>query len=191
MKKTIITLVILITFSLVLFAQMNNNKKDNTPCDDCDQNGMMMQHRNGMGNMPDMQKHHKQMLMEELKLSKEQMKKIDALRADHEKAINLKQAELENLMIDERNAMQNDKFDQVKAINKSIADLRLFIANARVDHHAAMLKELTPEQKDKFKEIMPMGKGKMDGQGMGKGRGKGMGKGMGHGMGPDCAGDCK
>jgi Spy/CpxP family protein refolding chaperone len=204
MKKLLIALVIIAALSAMLFAEAKD-----TPKKDISDSGLgcptMRGPMNGNGPQGGMRMEMRQNMMEELKLTKEQMKKLEVLKTDHDKIMNTKQAELENLMIDKHIAMKADKFDQVKLINKSIAEIQLFIDNARVDHHAAMLKELTPEQKDKFKEMMPMGMGKGMGKGMGmekgmkgcqgmgmeKGKGGCEGMGMHRGNGMNCDGDCK
>lgn len=188
MKKILIVLLTILALSVMLFAEPKDTPKKDNPCNDCNEHGMMMGPRDGSGPHGGMGMENRKDIMEELKLTKEQMKKLETLKTDYEKIINTKQAELENLMIDKHLAMKADKFDQVKAINKQIADLELFIDNARVDHHAAMLKELTPEQRDKFKEMTPMGRGMGMHQGMNKGPGQG--KGMHKGMGNGCGGNC-
>jgi Spy/CpxP family protein refolding chaperone len=166
MKKILMITLAILALSLTLFAQPMEKSAMKDPCPDCKQS-MNMEQPQGAP-MQDM--------MKQLDLTKEQQKKLDVLRDEHEKFINTKQAELENLQIDKQNAMQAEDYIKAKQINKSISDLQLVIENARVDHRAAMLKELTPEQKEKMKEMMPMGKGPMmmkDKQMM-KGKHKGM-----------------
>jgi Spy/CpxP family protein refolding chaperone len=151
MKKTLILALAILALSLALFAQPMEKSAMKESCPDCKQN-MNMEQPQGAP-MQDM--------MKQLDLTKEQQKKLDVLRDEQEKFMNTKKAELENLQIDKQNAMQAEDYTKAKQINKSISDLQLVIDNAMVDHRAAMLKELTPEQKEKMKQMMPMGKGKM------------------------------
>lgn len=184
MKKILLVTMIILALSFVLFAQKADKAgmekhgmqmgKGDCPSGDC-----------GPGKM-EMRKE----MMDELNLTKEQQKKLDGMRDDHMKYMNTKQAEMENLHIDKQNAIQAEQYDKVKQINKNISDLELVIANAMVDHRAAIMKELTPEQKAKMQEMMPSNPG----VGKGMKNHKGMGKGKGHCMddnkGP-CTGDCK
>lgn len=175
MKKTLLIILAILTISLMLFAQQANKPMK------MEKNRQMQEE---MKQAPDMDMH--QDMLKDLNLTKEQLKKIDQLRDEQKKFINLKQAALDNLRIDKQNAMQTEDFAKVKTINKSIADAELELANKQVDHRQAMLKELTPEQKEKMKELMPM-KGKM---GMGMMKDKRMMKGQHECMGKDCEGKC-
>lgn len=145
MKKTILITMLLLALSLMLFAQKDADK----PCDNCDKEQMMPKGDNG----PDEMGMHKER-MKDLGLSKEQMQKLEDLRQEHQKFMNTKKAEIKNLQIDKENAMESGGYDKVKAINKQISDLELAIANAKVDHHQAMMKELTKEQQEKFNQMM-------------------------------------
>lgn len=200
MNKILIALVTLVALSTILLAAPKDAKMKDMPCNDNDQ-AMMNCPMGGGDNGPGMKMDMMKGIIDELNLTKDQSKKLEALKTEHKKTMNTKQAELDNLMIDKHNVMKADKFDvnQIKAINKTIADAQLAIDNMMVDHHAAVLKELTPEQQAKLKELMPMGMGM--GKGMGKGMHPGMGKGMHPGMGKgmgmhnggdkNCTGDCK
>ena len=197
MKKILLISLVLLALSFVLFAEKADKPMMDKNCPMNNEMGAMQ--GPGQGGMQDM--------MKELNLTKEQKVKFDAMKDEHMKFMNSKQAEMENLQIDKQNAMQAQQYDKAKLINKNISDLELVITNAMVDHKAEMLKELTPEQKAKFQEMMPMGM-RGHGQGMGmKGDCKGMGKdckdmkdgkGMGKGKGQcmddkkgPCTGDCK
>ncbi len=114
----------------------------------------------------------------DLNLTDAQKKKFENMKTDHKKFMNLKQAEMDNLHIDKQKAMRAEDYAKVKQLNKNIADLELVIENARVDHKADMMKELTAEQKAKIKDMPTMHKG------MKPGMGNGMNKG-------DCDGNCK
>jgi Spy/CpxP family protein refolding chaperone len=159
MKKILLITLVLLAFSFVLFAQKTDKPEMEKGCPMSQKQDMKM----GEGEMGNHQN-----MMKELDLTKEQLKKMEALRDEHMKYLNVKQAELENLRIDKQNAMKAEQFDKAKRANKSIADLQLFIENAMVDHKAAMMKELTPEQKAKMMEMKPQG---MKGMKHGKGRG--------------------
>ena len=180
MKKTLIILMVIMALSLALFAQKADKaaKPDNPPmenkCPDCMNKDM----DHGMMGMQDM--------MKDLNLTKEQKTKLDALRDEHMKFMNSKQAEMENLQIDKRNAMQAENYTLAKQINKNITDLQLVMDNAMVDHKAAVLKELTPEQKAKMQEMKPMGKGMEKHKGMDKDKGPRMNDKKG-----PCMGNCK
>lgn len=168
MQKILFISLAMLICSMVLFAQpaMNNKMGMN--------NEMMMKNK-------DMDKG--QMMMKDwkkdLNLTEAQERKIEALKDEQQKFMNTKQAELKNLRIDRQNAMMNEDYTKAKQVNKSITDLQLSMQNAMVDHMAAVMKELTPEQKTKLKEMhkkgMGMGMGMM-GNGM---MGNGM---MGNGM---------
>jgi Spy/CpxP family protein refolding chaperone len=153
MKKTILITVIIMALSIMLFAQQKPMKMMKDDCPDCGQMQMKGPMQNNYWDR-----------MSELKLTPEQQKKIDALRDEHKKYLNLKEATLQNLRIDKQNAMQTEDYAKVKTLNKNISDLELEIANKQVDHHQAMMKELTPEQKELLKQHM--------GNGMGMGRDK-------------------
>jgi Spy/CpxP family protein refolding chaperone len=156
MKKTLLITLAVLTFSLFLFAQQGTKAMQTHQGKPMQ---MEMKQAQGM-DMP-------QDMMKELKLTEEQQKKIDQLRDEQKKYINLKQAALDNLRIDKQNAMQAEDYAKVKQINKSISDAELELANKQVDHHQAMLKELTAEQRAKMKELMPMrnkGMGMMKGE---------------------------
>jgi Spy/CpxP family protein refolding chaperone len=199
MKKILIALVTLVALSTMLLAAPKDAKMNDKPGNDNDQPCRMYGTGGGGGNGHEMGMGMMKGIMDELNLTKDQIKKLDALKTEHKKTMNTKEAELDNLMIDKHNAMMAEKFDiaQIKGINKSIADAQLAIDNMKVDHHAAVVKELTPEQQTKLREMMPkgMGMGKGGCKGMDKGMGmhKGMNKGNGmhKGMGNGCAGDCK
>lgn len=154
MKKSILITIIIMALSLVLFAQQKPMKQMKDDCPDCGQKEM----KGPMNNYWDR--------MSELKLTPEQQQKIDNLRDEHKKYLNLKEANLQNMRIDKQNAMQAEDYAKVKTLNKNISDLELEIANKQIDHHQAMMKELTQEQKDMMKKFM--------GKGMGMGKGPGM-----------------
>jgi len=157
MNKLIIITMVLLAFSFALFAQnmkQHQMKEDCKDCGNCKEQPMMQGKDMGNHQMMDWDKN----LMQELKLSKDQIKKLEDLRADHKKQMNTSKAKLENFQIDKRHAMKAEDFNKVKQLNKNISDLELENANKMVDHHQSMMKELTPEQKAKLEELRPMGK---------------------------------
>ncbi|MFB3844897.1 MAG: Spy/CpxP family protein refolding chaperone [Candidatus Cloacimonadaceae bacterium] len=178
MKKSILITLALLTFSLFLFAQAGNKPAVPQP-----NQPQKMEMQKAQDNDMDAE------MVNKLDLTKEQRQKIDQLRDEHRKFLNLKEANLKNLRIDQQNAMQAENYTKVKQINKAINDLQLEIANAKVDHHQAMMKELTPAQKEKLKE-MRAEKGK---QIRGMMNNKKMKQDMNHqcdGMHENCEGNC-
>jgi Spy/CpxP family protein refolding chaperone len=181
MKKSILIIMVILALSFVLFAQ----KMDKKPMDDCQncKQGEMMKGDGPQGMDP---MDNPGEMMKGLGLTPEQQKKIDALRDEHKKFMNTKKAELQNLHIDKQNAMQAEDYTKAKQVNKSINDMQLIIENSMVDFRAAMAKELTPEQREKLRKMMPMGpQGKqmmMNHKMMKDGKG---------GMDKPCTGDCK
>lgn len=116
--------------------------------------------------------------MKDMNLTDAQKTKVEELRLSHQKQMNTLDAEIQNLEMDMQQAMQKEDFVNARKLTKQLNDKRLVAAYARIDHMEAMLKQLTPEQKEKAK-------------GMFMGMGKGMGMGHGNGMGMEnCKGDC-
>lgn len=123
--------------------------------------------------------------MLELGLSEAQKTKIEELRLSHQKQMNTLEAEIENLEMDMQQAMNKEDFANARKLTKQLNDKRLVVANARIDHMEAMLKQLTPEQREKAKGMF------MHQPGMGMGMGRNMHQGKGKGMGMEnCQGDC-
>jgi Spy/CpxP family protein refolding chaperone len=158
MKKLLLITLAVLTLSFMLYAQKADKPPMGKECDNCDKQEMM---KKG-GGEADMMGPGKEM-WKELNLTEEQQQKLGNLKQEQMKFMNTKQAELKNLNIDKDNSMRDGQYDKVKMINKNIADLELAIENAKVDHHMAMMKELTKEQQEKLKEMRlmkggPMGK---------------------------------
>lgn len=125
-------------------------------------------------------------MLEMLNLSKDQLAKFQDLRLNHQKKMNTLQAEVENLRLDIQKALRAEKYADAKKLNDTLFNKMKEMANARIDHMQAMLKELTAEQKEMAREhFMMMGMG-----GPGKGHMMGAGKGhmMGRGKGMGCMG---
>jgi len=155
MKKLLLLTLVMLVLSFMLFAQ-KAEKPMGKDCDNCDKQGKMMKQGDGNHEMMGME------MMKELNLSKEQQQKFEDMRLEHKKYMNTKEVEMENLRMDRQNAMRDGDFSKVKTLNKNIADLDLTIENTRVDHHMAMMKELTKEQQEKMKEMRAMHKGPMN-----------------------------
>lgn len=119
-------------------------------------------------------------MMHMLNLDKTQQDKLSKLRDDFQKLTNTKSAEIENLEIDLKSAMDKEDYTKAKNIIKQISDKKLEMAYARLDHVQAMMKELNAEQKEIAKKMF----GQMHGRkhGMMQGPGHGMMQGCGHGM---------
>jgi Spy/CpxP family protein refolding chaperone len=165
MKRIVVIAMVLMALSFALTAKKMDKKPMGDDCADCKQHEMKMGPGHEMGKD----------MFKELNLTKEQKKKLDVLRDDHMKVVNVKKAELKNLHIDKQNAMKAEDYAKVKQLNKTISDKELELDNLMVDHKQAMLKELTAEQKAKLQDMRPMGKG------MDKGQHKGMNdSGKGH-----------
>lgn len=101
----------------------------------------------------------KQQCLEELKLTDVQSQKIDAARATFERQRNTTQAEIQNLRMDVKDAMQAENFKRVKELNQQITAKQLAQKNAHVDMMMAVMKELTKEQKVIMQKNMAMNMG--------------------------------
>jgi Spy/CpxP family protein refolding chaperone len=169
MKKLLLLTLVMLLLSFMLFAQ-KAEKPMGKDCLDCNQQPMMKPGEVPQNDMMGMD------MMKELNLTKEQQQKFEGMRLEHKKYMNTKQAEMENLRMDKQNAMRDGDYNKAKMLNKNIADLDLAIENAKVDHHMAMMKELTKEQQEKMKEMRAMKGGPMM-KSMEPGQDKGMHKG--------------
>jgi Spy/CpxP family protein refolding chaperone len=156
MKKLLLLTLLLLVAAFMLYAQKGDKPPMGKECDQCNNQQMMQK---GDDN-PEPMEMNKDM-MKELNLTKEQQAKFEDLRLNHMKFMTTKQAEMKNLKMDKMVAMKNGDYDKAKLLNKQITDLELVIENAKVDHHMAMMKELTPEQQQKIKEMKPMMGGPM------------------------------
>lgn len=92
-------------------------------------------------------------MLEELNLSEAQSKKLLELQTSQQKAMNTINAEIENIEIDLRQALKNDDFPAAKKLNDQLHEKKRVKANYRIDHREQIMKELTPEQKDKFQPM--------------------------------------
>jgi Spy/CpxP family protein refolding chaperone len=113
---------------------------------------------------------------DELDLSDDQVKQLDDLRYQHQKAMIQKRADLKAAELDMRQMMQKSDIDEkaVLAKQKDISALKAGVAEERVKHQMAMRKVFNPEQLQKF---LKMRKGRGFDGGFHRGE-KGMGQGM-------------
>lgn len=118
---------------------------------------------------PEAKMHPMQSCIEKMKLTDAQMQKFAAAKAQYQKRDNSLSAEIKNLNLDRTEAIKAENLKRAKELNKQISDKELQLKNARIDLMADMLKELTQEQKEIWKQNagMMMGNiGMMMGQGM-------------------------
>lgn len=85
-------------------------------------------------------------MTEELELTDKQVAKITGIQADFMKAQNLKQAQIENLELDKREAMQQRNFKSATTATKAMYKLKEEIAVARIKALEDIHKELTSVQ---------------------------------------------
>ncbi len=116
--------------------------------------------------------------MQGLNLSDAQKKKLEELRASHQKAMNSLRAEIENLEVDIRQAVQNGDMASARKSTQLLYDKKMNQAMSRLEHLEKVLKELNDEQKTKFR-AMEM----FNGEPMGPMHRPGM---MGKDCGPGC-----
>ena len=123
--------------------------------------------------------------LEALDLSSEQKTKLKSLRADGQKEIAQLQADVKIARIELGEAMHEPTIKQAD-VNKAVDKLntaRSKMTTIRVNNMVEMSKILTPEQREKMKEMRPAGRGRRGGWGM-RHRGE-MGRGMGGELGID------
>lgn len=128
-------------------------------------------------------------------LTTEQQNQIDDLRAGHIKDIAGIRTDIEIKQLELARLWRADKLDGGKIVAKvkELGELRSKLQVAKVNHHLAIYKLLTPEQQKEFRPPM-MGMGRGMGGGRGMGRRMGMMGGCGAGRGPmgqgSCGGNC-
>jgi len=178
MKKLMILGVALLLVSSVLIAQPAGMKAA------MQKHPMMMKQHDcmdkGMGGNKEMGMGMNMECMEAMELTPAQQKKFAELRTSFMKIKNTLSAEIENLKIDMRTYMKSENFSKAKELNKTIFTKQNSLADARIDMMAAIVKELTPAQKETMKKNMTQNMGRkhqMQG-GMGMKGGMGMGRNM-------------
>lgn len=92
-------------------------------------------------------------MMETLELTDAQKDKIETLNFEHKKQMIATRAELKTLELEKREALKDDNFAAAKKLNIKIFDKKAEIANARLELKENIMKELTPEQQEKAKEL--------------------------------------
>lgn len=176
MKHLTIILIALTLISGSLFAQSSLNDKKMAAGRTPDDNGKLVDRLKPIDNP--------MTIKEMLNLSDKQTKKMDELKTALQKQINTMNAQIQNLALDKEKAMKDEDFNNAKKLNGQIFDLKKAMANARIDHMQAMLKELSADQKAIIKEQCQLKGGMMMGQNWNQ---QGMcggfhGRSMGHGM---------
>jgi Spy/CpxP family protein refolding chaperone len=91
--------------------------------------------------------------MKDLELTAEQMQKLEQMKITQQKAMNMIDAELENLGIDLQQALKNENWNAAKQLNDQIYEKKRIKANTRITHREQIMNELTPEQKEKFRPM--------------------------------------
>jgi len=87
-----------------------------------------------------------------LNLTAEQTKKIDTIYRNHQKDMIDKRATIQKLQIDKQAAEAAENTSQVKRLIDDISKAEADIEKARVDLEQNILKELTAEQKEQYKQ---------------------------------------
>jgi hypothetical protein len=91
---------------------------------------------------------------DELDLTDKQIKDIKEVSETLKKFANVKKAELENLHIDERNAMKDSNFKQAKKVSKQISAIREDLALKSIESIEDIHNILNEDQRDELKKIL-------------------------------------
>ncbi len=111
--------------------------------------GMGMNNHKGNHKMMNMEPGRMILAMsEELELSETQIENIKEIQVNFKKASNTKQAEIENLQIDKREAMQNKDFKTATKVTKNLFKIKEELALSRVSAIENIYSKLTESQKD-------------------------------------------
>ncbi len=118
--------------------------------------------------------------MDDLKLTKDQETKIEALRLDHQKKMIDLRSDLEKVQLEMKQLLAKGDYTRAEylALNAKLGKAREALQTSRANHQMDIYDLLDKDQKatwNKFRADRP-GKG---GMGMGMGRGHGMGYGKG------------
>ncbi|HRQ67665.1 MAG TPA: Spy/CpxP family protein refolding chaperone [Candidatus Syntrophosphaera sp.] len=92
-------------------------------------------------------------MLKELNLSEAQTKKLSDLQISQRKAMNSINAEIENLQIDLNNSLKSKDFSSARKLNDQLHEKMRVKANTRIDHREQILRELSPEQQEKFRPM--------------------------------------
>jgi len=139
MRKHVILLLAMSFLVAMAFAVMD--KDNNTP-------GQMKIEQKKMM----MEKDQHQNMMEMLKLTDDQKKQMQTIMVSHKKNMNTMKADLDNLEIDQRTLLTQQKFDDAKKVVDQISTKQAQIEKANIDTHKQMWNLLTDDQKKIAKE---------------------------------------
>ncbi|NLN85484.1 MAG: hypothetical protein GX135_05195 [Candidatus Cloacimonetes bacterium] len=89
-------------------------------------------------------------MMKELNLTEAQNSKITQLQTNQKKAMNSVNAEIENLRIDMNQALKASDFKAAQKLNDQLHEKMRVKSSTQLEHKEQILKELTPEQREKF-----------------------------------------
>ena len=116
-------------------------------------------------------------MIEELKITDDQLVKIDAIRLEFQKKRIDTKASMDKIKLEKREAIKNEDFSNAKKITEQYFENRKVEEINKLDMMEKMLNQLTPEQRKKFKTLKRSRtghhhgyKGKMDGSNRGPGR---------------------
>jgi len=112
-------------------------------------------------------------MIEELKITDEQLVKIDAIRFEFKKKMIDVKANKQKIQLEKREAIKNENFTKAKSITKEYFKTRATEEVDKLNMMEKMLNELTPEQRKKFTNLK-RNRGSMNGVDRGTGRRGGM-----------------
>ncbi len=92
-------------------------------------------------------------MLKELNLSDAQAKKLGELQIAQKKTMNTINADIENLQIDLNSSLKKDDFVSARKLNDQLHEKMRVKSTTRIDHREQILKELTPEQQEKFRPM--------------------------------------
>lgn len=116
-------------------------------------------------------------MREEVGLSDQQAEELRTLFSQHRKAAIRQRADLQVARVELQELIHAATLDEkaIAAKVKAVSDLQAAALRARVEGQLAVQKVLTPEQREKLKDLRPqLGEGRRPG---GEGRRRGMGRG--------------
>jgi len=156
MKKHVILMLVMSFLIVMAFAVMDKDKEPGKMKMDPKMKGCDMDQPQDMKDM--------------MKLTDDQKKQMQTIMVGHKKEMNTMQADLENLQIDKKNLLAQQKFEDAKKVVEQINAKQAQMEKSGIETHKQMWNMLTDEQKKIAKEHkMGMGMGMMDGEGPGHG----------------------
>ena len=102
-------------------------------------------------------------MIEELKITDDQLVKIDAIRFEFQKKMIDVKANMQKTQLEKREAIKNENFTKAKSITEAYFKNRAIEEVDKLDMMEKMLNELTPEQRKKFSTLKRNRGGMMDG----------------------------